>query len=167
MIKICVWTCDMNLSLGSVLPLAMFFSRAVFYMWSNWDLIFQFSDFRTGTPATPRTPRPAFNRFWDQEILSLNSSCPTPTWRNPPLLTVQPNSANSNPSLCCWVFNCQVFLVIIIITEIHSFLSENHWSFLLPILFGIDLSWNDLPFSKGFMAIGWPESPPPKKLLIL
>ena len=44
-------------------------------MWivkSNWDLIFQFSDFRTGTPATPRTPRPAFNRFWDQEILSLN-----------------------------------------------------------------------------------------------
>ena len=113
----------------------IFFSGSLLYVKSNWDLTFQFSDFRTGTPATPRTPRPAFNRFWDEEILSLNSSCPIPTWRNPSLLTVQPNSANSNPSVCCWVFNCQVFLVIIIITEIHSFLSENHWSFLLACIF--------------------------------
>ena len=33
--------------------------------WNNLKLIwiFQFPDFRTGTPATPRTPRPAFTRF--------------------------------------------------------------------------------------------------------
>ena len=28
LIKICVWTCDMNSTLGSVVPLAMFFSKA-------------------------------------------------------------------------------------------------------------------------------------------
>ena len=47
MIKICVWTCDMNSTLGSVVPLAMFlmiviaiFSRSIFLLGSstvpNW-----------------------------------------------------------------------------------------------------------------------------------
>ena len=29
--------------------------------------------------------------------------------------------------------------------------------FRVPILFGIDLMWNDLPYSKGFMRFGCPE----------
>ena len=37
--------------------------RLTFIFEEQSGLNFPISDFRTGTPATPRTPRPAFNRF--------------------------------------------------------------------------------------------------------
>ena len=37
LVKICVWTCDMNSTLGSVVPLAMF----AFYQWLQWNEVEQ------------------------------------------------------------------------------------------------------------------------------